>query len=198
MKQAGTYTGNHRRRGLFAPVALWGVLLLLLSACENSERQIRELTEKKILKEKALNISGLLSQDGKMRAKLTAPLMYRVTSDTIYVEFPQTLHVDFYNDSNRIDTRLDCLYGKYFENLNKVYLRDSVVVITAKGDTLTSPDLWWDQNTKMFYTDKYAVYKGIGRNIAGGKGLEATQDLTSVVFKYPTGTVQVSESGFPK
>lgn len=198
MKKAGTYPGTIRRWGLFAPAAIAWALLLLFSSCENDEKKIKELTEKKILKEKALNISGYMSQDGKMKAKLTAPLMYRVTSDTIYVEFPQTLHVDFYNDSTKVDTRLDCRYGKYFENFNKVYLRDSVVVITSKGDTLLSPDLWWDQNTKMFYTDKYAIYKGIGKNITGGKGLEATQDLTSVIFKEPTGTVQVSESGFPK
>ena len=30
-------------------------------------------------------------------------------------------------------------YGKYFENLDKVYLRDSVIVITVKGDTLEKP-----------------------------------------------------------
>jgi translation initiation factor IF-2 len=77
-------------------------------------------------------------------------------------------------------------------------LRDSVVVITVKGDTLRSPDLWWDQNSKMFYTDKYAIYHGIGKNIYGGKGLTATQDLSSVIFNQPTGTVQMSQNGMPK
>ena len=119
-------------------------------------------------------------------------------ADTVYVEFPKSIHVDFYNDSTVIESKLDSKYAKYFENLNKVYLRDSVVVITMKGDTLKSPDLWWDQNTKMFYTDKYATYHGIGKQIYGGKGLTATQDLSSVIFNQPTGTVQVSEEGFPK
>ena len=108
------------------------------------------------------------------------------------------MHVDFYNDSTNIETRLDSKYGKYYQSLGKVYLRDSVVVITVKGDTLKSPDLWWDQNTKLFYTDKYAIYHGIGKNIYGGKGLVATQDLKSLIFNQPTGTVQVSENGFPK
>jgi hypothetical protein len=73
-----------------------------------------------------------------------------------------------------------------------------VLVISAKGDTLRSPDLWWDQNNKIFYTDKYAIYRGAGKNIYGGKGLRATDDLTSVIFNQPTGTVQVNESGFPQ
>ena len=91
-----------------------------------------------------------------------------------------------------------CIYGKYFETLGKVYLRDSVIVITTKGDTLKSPDLWWDQNKKMFYTDKYATYHSPGKQVSGTIGLEATQDLTSIIFKQPIGTIQVSESGFPQ
>ncbi len=167
-------------------------------SCENDKRTIDAWNEKVVMKEQAVQVESFLSQDGKMRAKLTAPLMERVTADTVYVEFPHTLHVDFYDSSNIVETILDSGFGKYYENLGKVYLRDSVVVITTKGDTLKSPDLWWDQNTKMFYTDKFATYRGVGRNIYGGKGLIATQDLNSVIFNDPTGTVQVSESGFPE
>jgi hypothetical protein len=79
--------------------------------------------------------------------------------------------------------------------LDKVYLRDSVILISSKGDTLKCLDLWWDQNTKLFYTDKYAEYHAKDKNIFGGKGLEATQDMTSVTFKEPVGAVKVSENG---
>ena len=169
-----------------------------VSACENDEKKIADYTKNVVMKEEATDIVSYLSQSGKMKAKLTAPLMFRVSDTTVYVEFPNTLHVDFYNDSTKIETWLDSKYGKYYENLGKVYLRDSVVVITMKGDTLRSPDLWWDQNTKLFYTDKYAIYHGIGKSIYGGKGLVATQDLKSVTFNEPTGTVQVSDNGLPK
>lgn len=181
-------------------LAIFRVMLicLMVAGCENDDKRIRDLTQKVEMKEVATDVDSYLSQGGKLRARLQSPLMIRVSADTIYVEFPKKLHVDFYNDSLTIDSRLDCLYGKYFESLNKVYLRDSVVLITSKGDTLRSPDLWWDQNTKLFYTDKYAIYHGIGKSIYGGKGLTATQDLSSVTFHETTGTMQVSENGFPK
>lgn len=169
-----------------------------VSACENDEKKIADYSRNVVMKEEATNVVSYMSQSGIMKAKLTASLMYRVNADTMYTEFPKALHVDFYDDSTKIETFLDSKYGKYYEALGKVYLRDSVVVITVKGDTLKSPDLWWDQNTKLFYTDKYAVYHGVGRNIYGGKGLVATQDLKSITFNQPTGTVQVSESGMPK
>jgi LPS export ABC transporter protein LptC len=167
-----------------------------LYGCENDQGQIDAWTKNKVMVEEATTIESYLSQDGKMKAKLTAPLMLRVMADTLYVEFPQSLHCDFYNDSTKIETWLDSKYGKYFEQLNKVYLRDSVVVINIKGDTLRTPDLWWDQNTKLFYTDKYATYHGINKNIVGGKGLVATQDLNSIIFNEPTGTFKGSENGF--
>lgn len=178
-------------------VSLW-LTLFLFTSCENDEKKINALTKNVIMKEEATNVISYMSQGGKMKAKLTAPLMFRVNADTVYTEFPKSLHVDFYDDSTKVETWLDSKYGKYYEGIGKVYLRDSVVVITVKGDTLRSPDMWWDQNTKLFYTDKYAIYHGIGKNIYGGKGLVATQDLKSLTFNNPTGTVQVSESGLPK
>ncbi len=167
-------------------------------ACENDEKKIADYTKNVVMREEATDIESYLSQSGKMKAKLKAPLMYRVSADTLYVEFPNSMHVDFYDDSTKVETWLDSKYGKYYEGLGKVYLRDSVVVITMKGDTLRSPDLWWDQNTKLFYTDKYAIYHGMGKSIYGGKGLVATQDLKSLTFNQPTGTVQVSDNGLPK
>jgi len=179
-------------------IAQYILLIAFFTSCENDPKTIKEWTGNKIMIEEAKTVESYLSQGGKVKARLKAPLMLRVTSDTVYVEFPQTLHCDFYNDSTQIETWLDSKYGKYFETLNKVYLRDSVVVINIKGDTLRSPDLWWDQNTKLFYTDKYAIYHGLNKNIYGGKGLTATQDLSSITFNQPTGTVKVSENGVPK
>ncbi len=169
-----------------------------MAGCENDDKVLQDWTKKVVMKEEAIQVESYLSQDGKLKAKLKAPLMIRVAGDTISVEFPNKLHCDFYDDSTQLETWLDSKYGIYYENLNKVYLRDSVVVITVKGDTLKSPDLWWDQGTKMFYTDKYATYHGVGKNIYGGKGMEATQDLKRIMFKETTGNLKVSENGFPQ
>jgi LPS export ABC transporter protein LptC len=169
-----------------------------MAGCENDDKVLQDWTKKVVMQEEAIQVESYLSQDGKLRAKLKAPLMIRVAGDTISVEFPNKLHCDFYDDSTQLETWLDSKYGIYYENLNKVYLRDSVVVITVKGDTLKSPDLWWDQSTKMFYTDKYATYHGVGKNIYGGKGMEATQDLKRIMFKETTGNLKVSENGFPQ
>lgn len=167
-------------------------------SCENDPREVEEWTKNVVMVEEGKSVESYLSQEGIVKAKLRAPLMLRVMADSEYVEFPNTLHVDFYNDSAKIQTWLDCKYGKYFERRNQVYLRDSVIVINVNGDTLKAPELWWDQNTKLFYTDSIAQYHSADKKIHGGKGLVATQDMSEVTFKMPTGPVQVPKDGMPE
>jgi hypothetical protein len=113
--------------------------VFLLSSCENKQEDIDQWTKNVNLKEQATTVESYLSQGGLLKAKLTAPLMYRYQRDTVYTEFPNTLHVDFYDDSLGIESWLTSMYGIYYDNLNKVFLRDSVTVINNDGDTLRTP-----------------------------------------------------------
>lgn len=167
---------------------------LFVFGCENSQRSLNEWRETKALVEEATGVQTVFSQGGSVRSRLTAPLMRRYSSDTVYVEFPKTLHMVFFDSVGQVQSRLDARYGKYFESLNKAHLRDSVVVANVNGDTLWTPDLWWDQNTQKFYTDKpVRIYRN-GDRIYGGKGLEAKQDLSDIIIKQPTGTFIVPDS----
>jgi len=188
---------DRKHINLFLPV-LSISCCLFISACENDPKMIDDWSKKKEMVEVGKNIEAYLSQESKVKAKLTAPLMLRHEADTLYTEFPNSLHVDFYDDSTKIESWVDSKRGKYFENLNKVYLWDSVVVINIKGDTLKSQDLWWDKNKEIFYTDKYAEYLRKDKQIYPGKGLEATQDFKRITFKEPTGIVHVSDTSFSK
>ncbi|MGB3005245.1 MAG: LPS export ABC transporter periplasmic protein LptC [Chitinophagaceae bacterium] len=176
--------------------SLW--LLAIFSSCENDVKKVNDWTKHVVMTEEATQVESFLSQDGKMKARLTAPIMLRVAADTLYMEFPKSLHVDFYDDSTKIETKLDCKYGKYLEAFNKVYLKDSVVVINVKGDTLKCRDLWWDQNTKLFYSENYSEYRTKEKLVNGGKGIEATQDFSRVTFKEVTGVLLMKENGFPQ
>lgn len=172
--------------------------LLFLPGCENSEQEIRELTQKKIGVDEARTIETYFSQAGKMRAKLTAPLMYRYQDTLPRVEFPKSLHVDFYNDSLEVESVLDALYGRYIEGQKKMYLKDSVVVIQKfNQDTLRCQELWWDQNKEIFYTDKPVKITKKDGTVLPGQGLEASQDFRNIKIINPSqGILPVPESEF--
>ena len=171
---------------------------IAMVSCENDEKTLREWSEKKVMVEEARDITSLLSQEGQLKARLTAPLMLRYNADTTYVEFPKSLHVNFYNDSTKVESQLNALYGKYFESAGKVFLRDSVIVFNIKGDTLRTPELWWDQNQRKFYTDKLVRIQTKDKHIYGGRGLEAGQDFSWYIIKQPTGTVLMPQDMVPE
>jgi len=179
------------------------VLLMagVFCSCENNVKDLPGSGKRAIIPEEAWKIESLMSEGGKIKGKLTSPYMLRYQrSDTPYAEFPRTLHVDFYKDSVKnkdsivIESQMDAHYGKYLQNQNKVFLRDSVVVKNIlKGDTVHCRTLWWDQHTQKFYTDD-AVRIYQKDKILFGVGMEADQNFRWYTIKHLTGTVLTSES----
>jgi LPS export ABC transporter protein LptC len=166
---------------------------LFFFSCENDQKAIDELTLPSKLNEEARTIEALFSQSGTMKSKLTAPVMLRFGGDTSYVEFPRTLHVNFFDSAGKVESQLNARYGQYFERLNKVFLRDSVIVFNVNGDTMRSPELWWDQGLQKFYTEKNVRIRKSG-NIIYGTGMDAKQDLSDINIRKVTGIVLVPDS----
>lgn len=165
------------------------LLSVLAASCENDLEKVNGDNLRKPNVEEAYNIQSFLSQNGNIRAKLTSPFMLRYAMDTSYLEFPKTLHVNFFDSTGKVESQVDARYGKYYETRSQVYLRDSVVVFNVKGDTLRTPELWWDQNTRKFYTQARVRIKRKGQQVIGGKGMEATQDLVNVtIFRLEQGS----------
>ena len=91
----------------------------LLIACENNMKALPNYRQKQISVDEGKKITAYLSENAKVKAKLTAPYMRRSEMDTPYVEFPNTLHVDFYNDSLNIESVMDAKYGKWRNRMGK-------------------------------------------------------------------------------
>lgn len=190
---------GNKRATRFLSATFFLAIFFLLSACENSEQELRERVKRKTGVDEARNIETYFSQGGKVKAKLTSVLMLRYQDSLPRVEFPNKLHVDFYNDSLQMESVLDALYGRYIEGQNKMFLRDSVVVIQKfNQDTLRCEELWWDQNKQKFYTDKPIKVTKKDGTVLPGKGLEASQDFRNIQILHPSdGTLPLPESEFP-
>jgi len=177
-------------KNIFTAAVLTGCFFMC--ACENDLNEVRELGRKKASIDEGKNIDSYLSMNGKMRAHLTAPLLLRYQGDSAKkAEFPKSLHVDFFNDSLKIESQLNARYGRYLENDNKVFLRDSVVAFNIKGDTLFCEELYWDQNTGKFYTDKkVTISKGFRSSLfIGLDGMTCNQDLSDLhLFRMQQGS----------
>jgi len=166
-------------------VALLSSCFFMLS-CENNVNEVQALSARIGGIDVGKDVSIFISTDGKMTAKLMAPLMNKYLVDSgKMVEFPNTLKVDFYKDSLHIESKLSANYANYKEAENKIFLRDNVIVYNVLGDTLWCKEMIWDQVTNKFTTDKEVIVKQ-HNPIAKiyGKGFEANQDLSDIhIFK---------------
>lgn len=150
--------------------------------------------------EEAKNVTVNYTIGGKTKAILKAPLMLNVQDVVPYVEFPKTLHTDFYNDSGKIESIMNAKYANYKQYQSIVFLKDSVVVINIeKGDTLRCDELYWDRNRQgnEFYTDKPVKIR-TKKEIINGMGMEASQDFKNWHIKQTTGIISVPDSSFPQ
>jgi LPS export ABC transporter protein LptC len=172
-------------------VAVLAFTVLVLAGCENNIDEVRALSRKKIGVETAEKVTSFYSQGGKMKAKLTAPYMERHLLDTPKIIFPRTLHVDFYDKNTQIESRLDAKYAQYLELENKVVLRNNVRLITVKGDTLFTNELFWDQTTQLFYTQQF-VSVHTKEQIIEALGMQASNDLSDITFFKIIPTTQLS------
>jgi hypothetical protein len=182
-------------------IAAFIIGCIFLCACENSTKEIDELTKKKLGVEEAVKVNINYTLGGKTKAILQAPIMLRVQDTLPYVEFPKKIHVDFYNDSTKIESILDAKYAKYIESQSKILLRDSVRFIgLTNGDTLYCDELYWDRNRPVyqFYTDK-PVQIRTKMQIINGTGFETSQDFKDKVVKNPTNSfIKVPSTQFPE
>jgi LPS export ABC transporter protein LptC len=188
-------------------------VVIAFAACQDKAKKAVVYKQHPLPPEEADSVVSYLSEGGmdkgvledKIKGKLTAPYMQRFQrADSPYAEFPRTLHVDFYRDSVSInqkpviESKLDAHYGKYLSAQQKVYLRDSVVVRNVlKGDTIHCQDLWWDQHTEKFSTDKpVRIY--MPDKTLYGLGMDADQNFRWYTIRKLTGVVLTSGNNIPK
>jgi len=188
---------KHHHTFLFKAAFITGCFFIV--SCENSLEDIEKITSRRIGVEEAKQVDIVYSLGDKTKARLSAPFMLRHQEAVPYIEFTKTIHADFYDDSMRIESKMDAHYGRYMEAESKVYLKDSVVVFNTKGDTLFCNELYWDRSKpgREFYTDKPVRIRTLTQLI-DGDGLDAPQDFKSWHIINGRGWVRVSSKEFPE
>jgi LPS export ABC transporter protein LptC len=158
-----------------------------MASCENNINDVKALSSNTGGIDIGKDVAIYMSQEGKMSAKLTAPIMKKYLQDSgKMIEFPNSIKVDFYKDSTKIESKLSANYANYIQEQNKFFLKGDVVVYTIKGDTLWCKEMYWDQATSKFHTDKEVVVKQHNPiSKIYGLGFEANQDLTDIKIIKP-------------
>ncbi len=181
-------------------IAAFFIGCFFLLSC-NLEEEQKKMNNAAADRDEAIDVRINYSIGGKRKAVLTSPLMYRIINENM-VEFPNTIHVDFYNEeTGELDSKMDARYAKYQDGKNTVLLKDSVRVINTKGDTLYCRTLNWDRSKtdhEFFTDDTVRIRRKM--EVINGVGMDAKQDFKEWnIFNLisNTSSVKVPASEFP-
>ncbi len=165
----------------FAPLRSLIFLLVasFLFSCENDIAEINRLfSEEDTAKEIARDVTILYSDSAVIKVKVQSPTLERyVDRKDPHEEFPDGLHVSFFDKNGKIDSWLTAKGATRYEQKGIMIVRDSVVWESRTKERLETEELIWDDALSKVYTNKFVIIRRPGE-IIYGHGFESNQDFT--------------------
>lgn len=165
-------------------------------SCKNTNKEVRDfLAEKNLPIGIAKNAYHVYKDSGRITSKLITPLMhdYSNRKNHPYNEFPNGLKIINFDKNGKDSTTITGNYGLSYTKTSISEIRGNVVVFNHTEKTkLETEQLFWDQNTKYFYTEKSFLLTNPTDSLRG-IGLESNEDLSKYVVIKPSGIKQTKD-----
>ena len=172
--------------------------LAMLFSCENDIKKVKELTDAEQLPViHATEIKTIYSDSAVVRLKITGVELkeYAETKDReAYIEFPQGLQAVFYNKSGRIESSLDAEYAIFWKKIKQFEAKTNVVVKNfEENQELFTEQLFWDQEEKKIWSDKFVKIITEKGPTYGEEGFESDENFTRFRIKKSRGQMTVED-----
>ncbi len=188
--------GPHVKQILVRNLAMAGIFLL--GSCENDLKQINLTnTADTLAIETIFDIEVAQSENGKLSLILTGPRMDRYEGNDPYIEFPQGVHIVFYDTLKNIKSELRANYGISFEKRNIMEAKGNVVVINhLNNERLDTEHLIWDRNKKIISSEVFVKVTTSDKTIFGENGLTSDEQFESWKLKKVRGDIRVDKNKY--
>ena len=180
-------------------ILLQGILFLLTTSCRNDTKEINDLMSKtNMQQDKAYGVTLIYSENAKVKARLfTNEFIHNEAAKPPYYDANKGLKMEFYDDSTKIKSTLTAKYARYYTDQGNILIRDSITIITNKGEQLKTEELVYNQKLKKFYTEKQ-VNIITPEQVLYGDGLEANEDFSEYTITNIKGTIAVDKGAVPQ
>lgn len=159
---------------------------ILAVSCSNDMGQINRLIDDTEIKiERAFDVELIYSDSAVVKVKVISPELIRhLDRNNPVDEFPIGIHVNFYDDRQRVSSFLDAKYALRMEKEKQITVRDSVVFYNKKNEKLETNELIWDEENQTISSEKFVM---ITRPEEGdtimGYGIIANEDFSRFEIK---------------
>ncbi len=163
-------------------------------SCSNDIKQVKDfLALKNLPISVAKDVVHVYKDSGRITSKLTTPLLYNFSNrkEHPYDEFPKGLKIINFGKKDTIT-----IMGNYALSYKKTSISEivgNVIVINQTDKSkLETDQLFWDQNTNYFFSEKAFKLSKITDTIFG-VGFECEEILSKYLAKKTTGNLETEE-----
>lgn len=169
-------------------------LAVQLGGCENDINKIKAIAdgEQHQIVQRTTGVDVIYSDSARVKAHMLAPLMMQYPNKgKPYTIMPKGVKVLFYDDSLHQSNSVVADSGVQLETEKIIKLYHHVVATNNKGETFKSEELIWDQNTKLFHSDKQVEIHTSDGTVMNGTKFHSNQSFWPWTLEHTTGIIQV-------
>ncbi|MBI9040463.1 LPS export ABC transporter periplasmic protein LptC [Lutibacter sp.] len=171
------------------------ITMAMFFSCKNDAKEVRDfLADKNLPIGESYNIDHKHTDSGRIDVKMKAPVMLDFDNRKVhpYSEFPKGIKITTI-DKNKDSVTIEGDYAKNYRLTQVSELRNNVIIINHKEKTkLTTEEVYWDQKTHYFFTEKRFVFYTETDTI-NGIGFEASEDLKKWWVKNQSGVIEIKD-----
>jgi LPS export ABC transporter protein LptC len=168
----------------------------MLFSCSNTSEEVRNFLEEKNLPiGSAKEAFHVYKDSGRITSKLITPLLLDFSNRKKhpYNEFPEGIKIINFNNKGKDSVTIIGNYALSYVKTEVSEIKGNVVVVNHTDKSrLETSQLFWDQKTKYFVSEKaFVMYKE--NDTITGVGFECKEDLSKHLAKKTTGRIETKE-----
>lgn len=131
------------------------IAVTLFFSCKNNFKEVQQVG---VLQNEPIGIADTINLKysdslGILAANLISPKMFDYSNRSFgFSEFPKGIELTVY-DNKRNETKIFADYAIAYNDTDLIDLRGNVILATHKGDSLFTPQMYYDQKTEWVFTN---------------------------------------------
>lgn len=171
------------------------ITIAVFFSCTNTVKEVRDfLADKNLPIGEVRHINHKHTDSGRIDIRMRAPIMLDFSNREAhpYSEFPEGIKITSI-EKNGDSTTIEGDYAKSYTKTEISEIKTNVVIFNyAEKRKLVTSQLFWDQKTHYFFTEKPVTFYTETDTIKG-TGFEASEDLKKWWVKNQSGIMQIKE-----
>lgn len=165
----------------------------LLFSCKNDIKTVNSIAGISNLPiQVAKNVEIIYSEQGRIMAKMKAPVMERYENERKYTLMPKGIEMLFYDSLMHVESKLLSKYAISYDDTQIMEAKNDVRVTNKKGEQFNSEHLIWDQKKEKIYSNEF-IKITTADDITFADGFESDQYFNKYEIKKPRGVISLKK-----